>query len=77
MGAERRGTEDVSAANPVVSAKKYRSVFKNTLLAVGGFNPKEAHEALESGVCDLVGFGRWFIANPDLPARLRAEVRIL
>ncbi len=27
---------------------------------------------LEAGIIDAVGFGRMFIANPDLPARLRA-----
>lgn len=70
--AERRGQLDESASHPVASCVRYRKLFKNALVATGGFNPKDAEEALESGVCDLIGFGRWFISNPDLPERLRS-----
>ena len=31
-----------------------------------------AEEALAKGWADLIGFGRPFIANPDLPHRLQA-----
>ena len=35
---------------------------------------KESAEALiKSGEADAVAFGVWFIANPDLPARLKAD----
>jgi 2,4-dienoyl-CoA reductase-like NADH-dependent reductase (Old Yellow Enzyme family) len=35
---------------------------------------KESAEALiASGDADAVAFGQWFIANPDLPARLQAD----
>jgi 2,4-dienoyl-CoA reductase-like NADH-dependent reductase (Old Yellow Enzyme family) len=28
---------------------------------------------IASGEADAVAFGKWFIANPDLPARLQAD----
>lgn len=33
--------------------------------------PASAREALQAGWADLIGFGRPFVANPDLPERLR------
>jgi 2,4-dienoyl-CoA reductase-like NADH-dependent reductase (Old Yellow Enzyme family) len=39
-------------------------------LAAGGFNRDNAAPKIEAGDADAVIFGRWFIANPDLPKRL-------
>jgi 2,4-dienoyl-CoA reductase-like NADH-dependent reductase (Old Yellow Enzyme family) len=39
-------------------------------IAAGGFNRDNAVPKVESGDADLIIFGRWFIANPDLPKRL-------
>jgi N-ethylmaleimide reductase len=41
------------------------------LIAAGGFTPASAQQAIADGHCDAIGFGRWFISNPDLPERLR------
>jgi len=30
-----------------------------------------AQAAVEEGIYDLIGFGRWFISNPDLPNRIK------
>ena len=35
------------------------------------FTRESAHEAIAKGEADCVGFGKLFIANPDLPRRLR------
>jgi N-ethylmaleimide reductase len=37
-----------------------------------GYSPEEAKEALASGVVDAIAFGTAFLANPDLPDRIRA-----
>ncbi len=37
----------------------------------GGFTPSSAARCLEDGHYDLIAFGRWFISNPDLPARIK------
>ncbi|WP_321877583.1 alkene reductase [Paraburkholderia bannensis] len=48
-----------------------RGQFKGVLMLAGGYTLETATRALESGRADLIAFGRPFIANPDLPARLR------
>ncbi len=43
----------------------------NEGIAAGGFEPETAESATETGVADAVAFGRHFVANPDLPLRIR------
>lgn len=47
-----------------------REAFDGTFIANGGFEPDEAEQWLADGRADAIAFGRLFIANPDLPARL-------
>eukprot|EP00462_Mataza_sp_D1_P024387 CAMPEP_0175133358 /NCGR_PEP_ID=MMETSP0087-20121206/7597_1 /TAXON_ID=136419 /ORGANISM="Unknown Unknown, Strain D1" /LENGTH=409 /DNA_ID=CAMNT_0016415837 /DNA_START=32 /DNA_END=1261 /DNA_ORIENTATION=- len=54
-----------------VNGKKYRPVYKGVMMGAGGFTPTSAAAAIEAGTYDLIAMGRWFIANPDLPTRLR------
>ncbi len=49
-----------------------RRVFKRTLILSGGYDAVRAESDLEAGKCDLVAFGRPFLANPDLVARWKA-----
>jgi len=48
-----------------------RKRFKGVLVANMGYEAEEANAAIHSGAVDAVAFGRPFIANPDLPERLR------
>ncbi|XZG71366.1 alkene reductase [Chitinibacteraceae bacterium HSL-7] len=48
-----------------------RARFDGVLIVAGRYNADRAHTVLERGWADLVAFGRPFIANPDLPERLR------
>jgi N-ethylmaleimide reductase len=48
-----------------------RRRYKGTLVVAGGFEADTAAHWLREGVADLIAFGRKFIANPDLPERLR------
>jgi N-ethylmaleimide reductase len=48
-----------------------RSKYRGTLMIGGGFDRASAEAWLEQGRADLIAFGRKFIANPDLPKRLR------
>jgi len=59
-------------APPVPPAIKQtiREHFKGSYIAAGGFDRASAEAALESKAADLVAFGRPFLANPDLVARL-------
>lgn len=47
-----------------------RAVFPGPVIVAGGYTAARAAAVLEKGHADLVAFGRPFIANPDLPARL-------
>ncbi|CAI9115096.1 OLC1v1015930C1 [Oldenlandia corymbosa var. corymbosa] len=46
-----------------------RKAFKGTFLAAGGYLRDDGNEAVEEGRADLIVYGRWFLANPDLPRR--------
>src|SRR6202166_2486556 len=54
-----------------IAAARLRKIFKGTIVAAGGFEPGTAEEVVENGDADLVAFGRHFLANPDLPNRIR------
>lgn len=49
-----------------------RQVFSGPLVLNSDYLGGTAQEALDSGVADAISFGRTFLANPDLPERLRA-----
>ena len=48
-----------------------RERFKGVLVANLGYEADDANAAIHSGAVDAVAFGRAFLANPDLPQRLR------
>lgn len=50
-----------------------RRVYPGVLIYAGKYTAERAREALESGWADLIAFGRPFVANPDLPHRLRND----
>jgi N-ethylmaleimide reductase len=60
-------------AVPLEIKKLIRHNFKNTLILCGGFDKESAEEAIESGLTDLVAFGRPFINNPDLVERFKND----
>lgn len=51
--------------------RRIRENFGGAIILCGGYTGETAEKALEEGVCDLVAFGRLFIANPDLVERIR------
>jgi N-ethylmaleimide reductase len=53
-----------------------REHFHGPIVAAGNFAPATAAEAVRSGRADAIAFGRAFLANPDLPARVHAGVEL-
>ena len=49
-----------------------RPVFGGTIIVNGGIDPATGDELVRSGKAEAVSFGRLWIANPDLPVRIRA-----
>ncbi|KAF2109393.1 hypothetical protein BDV96DRAFT_235186 [Lophiotrema nucula] len=56
--------------NSLIEFRKILSKGGVQFLAAGGFNRDNAVPKIEAGDADAIIFGRWFIANPDLPKRL-------
>jgi len=48
-----------------------RDAFAGVVIANGNYDSETARHAIESGYADAVTFGRSFLANPDLPRRVR------
>lgn len=63
------GKSDVPKLSP-----RIREVFNRPLVVNSDFFSREAAQAvLDAGTADAVSFGRAFLANPDLPDRLRND----
>jgi len=58
-------------AVPLAIKETIRKAFKNTFIHAGGYIQKTAEADVESGLYDLVAFGRPFISNPDLVERFK------
>ncbi|KEF58500.1 uncharacterized protein A1O9_06426 [Exophiala aquamarina CBS 119918] len=66
-------TDASSSTEGKFSLVPFRKILKNggvKFLAAGNFDKDNAAPKLESDAADAIIFGRWFIANPDLPLRL-------
>ncbi|WP_439671723.1 2,4-dienoyl-CoA reductase or related NADH-dependent reductase, Old Yellow Enzyme (OYE) family [Cupriavidus necator] len=58
---------------PAAFKRKLREAFPGVLIYAGKYTAERAREAISAGWADLVAFGRPFVANPDLPERLRVS----
>ncbi|MEO0392339.1 MAG: alkene reductase [Pseudomonadota bacterium] len=62
--------EDSSDADRAV-LKAVRSAWTGAYIANGGFGAEDGAQAVALGHADAIAYGRPFIANPDLPRRIR------
>ncbi|KAK6382114.1 hypothetical protein LTS17_003999 [Exophiala oligosperma] len=77
MLALQQPTQETSVASRATEGKPSLVPFRNILkkggvhfIAAGNYNAENAAPKVEAGDADGIIFGRWFIANPDLPKRL-------
>ncbi len=70
---EIAGNATVTLADPNGRSivKMIRGIYRGTLMVCGGYDYRKASRAVEIEGIDLIAFGRLFLANPDLPERLR------
>jgi N-ethylmaleimide reductase len=61
-------------AVPEATVDAVRAAWHGVLMLAGDFDRERADAALSAGRADLIAFGRPFIANPDLPRRLRERL---
>ncbi|WP_244567566.1 alkene reductase [Bradyrhizobium erythrophlei] len=66
-----RGGETIAETQAPVAAQELSKIFKGPVIAAGGFNPETAEASIANGDAGLIAFGRHFIANPDLPRRIK------
>ena len=55
---------------PLAIKQTIRENLHNTLILAGGYSKETAERDLQSGLADLIAFGRPFISNPDLVGRM-------
>ena len=70
MRADLLGEQHADVLTPV------RENFSGVLVSNMGYTPAEASDAIATGKIDAVAFGTSFLANPDLPARIRLETEL-
>ncbi len=65
------GQREVDRADAPSGAGIVRPLWRGPLVTAGNFKADTAEAMLASGNADVIAFGRYFIANPDLPERIR------
>jgi N-ethylmaleimide reductase len=68
--------DDARRGGTIVPTERLRPLFHRTLIVNGGYDRERAEAAIDEGRSDLVSFGKLFLANPDLPARLRSRATL-
>ncbi|XP_057450230.1 12-oxophytodienoate reductase 2-like [Lotus japonicus] len=66
----KNAAEQVESSHSLVPIRK---AFKGTFIAAGGYVRQEGINALAENRADLIAYGRWFLANPDLPKRFALD----
>lgn len=56
---------------PAEFKDEIRKIYNGVLIYAGKYNADKGAQAITAGVTDMVGFGRPFVANPDLPNRIK------
>lgn len=69
--ASSAGLGDDASVDSANNALLFRTAFDGPVISAGGYLPASAAEAVAGGHADAIAFGRLFIANPDLGARIR------
>lgn len=55
-------------------AKRYRPIYKGTIIINGGFDQEKGNKVIAEGNADLVAFGKPYISNPDLVERFEQNI---
>ncbi|MEI6894985.1 MAG: alkene reductase [Colwellia sp.] len=62
---------DDAPETPLSFRQTIRATFSGVLIYAGRYNARSAEQALHDGLADMIAFGRPFVANPDLPNRIK------
>lgn len=53
-----------------------RDAFEGTLMVASGYDRESGESALQDDRADLIAYARYFLANPDLPARFALDAEL-
>ncbi len=67
---------DIKHGATPVTVSDLRPFYPGIIMANGEYDKAKAAAAIACGSADMVSFGRDFLANPDLPERLRQEAEL-
>lgn len=74
---EVSGDRAAKVAAPDIDVANFcREHFSGALMVTGDYDAESAECALRNGKAHLIGFGRPYISNPDLPERLRTRATL-
>lgn len=73
---EVSGDRTTHAHSDIDVARFSREHFSGKLMVAGGYELESAEQALQDGLADMIGFGRPYIANPDLAIRLKRGLEL-
>lgn len=62
---------DDAPDTPISFKQALREAYQGVLIYAGRYNAEKAPQAIDDGLADMIGFGRPFVANPDLPSRIQ------
>ncbi|MBE7215946.1 alkene reductase [Shewanella benthica] len=62
---------DDAPDTPLSFKRSLREAYQGVLIYAGRYNAEKAEQAIDAGLADMIGFGRPFVANPDLPNRIQ------
>ncbi|MGB5445993.1 MAG: alkene reductase [Psychromonas sp.] len=62
---------DDAPDTPLSFKKALRDAYHGVLIYAGRYDAQKAEKAITDGLADMIGFGRPFVANPDLPNRMK------
>ncbi len=65
------GQAEVDHKDAPSASELFRPIWPRVLIAAGNYTPDSANAAVAGRHADAIAFGRLFIANPDLPERIR------
>ncbi|MBW4642868.1 MAG: alkene reductase [Goleter apudmare HA4340-LM2] len=64
---------DIRHGGKPIPVVEFRPLYPGELIANGGYDKEKGNAAIANGDADLISFGALFLANPDLPKRLRLD----
>lgn len=73
-----KGNQTLEVVDPagIALMQKLLALCNTTTILAGAIDRETAIEWVENDKVDFIAFGRWFIANPDLPYRLQYDLEL-